>query len=91
MGNIPLSPHKSGLQISVSHFSFIVSQKISQKCIKYCESTARNSKELHHALITKFEIYVLYANSLVRENLVKEYYRILENFHNFVASNSIET
>ena len=32
-------------------FSFIVSPKISQKCIKYCESTARNSKELQYALI----------------------------------------
>ena len=30
MGNIPLSPQKSGLQISVGHFSYVVSQKMDQ-------------------------------------------------------------
>ena len=53
---IPHSPQKKALQISVAPFLIFVSQKISQKCIKYCESTARNSKGLHHALIIKSDI-----------------------------------
>ena len=30
MGSIPHSPHQSGLQISVGHFSYVVSQKMDQ-------------------------------------------------------------
>jgi hypothetical protein len=58
--SVPHSPQKKALQISVAPFLILVSQKISQKCIKYCESTARNSKELHQPIIQKYLIVNLY-------------------------------
>ena len=57
MGNIPHSPQKKALQISVAPFLIFVSQKISQKYPKDCNSTARNSKGLHHALIIYLQKY----------------------------------
>ena len=54
---IPLSPQKKALQISVAPFLIFVSQKISQKFPKDCNSIARNSKGLHHALIIYLHKY----------------------------------
>ena len=55
MGNIPHSPQKKALQISVAPFLIFVSQKISQKYPKDCNSTARNSKGLQDALINIYK------------------------------------
>ena len=43
---IPHSPQKSGLQVTVSHFLILVSQRISQNHFGNSKSFARNSKWL---------------------------------------------